>query len=67
MAYVAVEGLLDKSCGSLYKLVILAAKRSLELAEGQPKLVEGGPAVKPTTMALREIGEGKVYCKKAKS
>ena len=40
MAYTGREKLLDKSCNSIYKLVIFAAKRALEIAEGQPKLVE---------------------------
>jgi DNA-directed RNA polymerase omega subunit len=67
MPYTGREGLLDKSCGSIYKLVILASKRALEIAEGQPKLVSAGTVdTKPSTMALEEIGEGKVLCKKAK-
>ena len=65
MAYLAVEDLLDKSGGSIYKLVILAAKRSLELAEGQPKLVDAPSTMKPSTVALHEIAEGKVVYKKA--
>ncbi len=67
MAYVAVEKLLDKSCGSVYKLVILASKRALEIAEGQPKLVEASLAIKPSTVALWEIAAGKIECKKIKS
>lgn len=67
MPYVAREKLLDKSCGSVYKLVILASKRALEIAEGQPKLVPASPATKPSTIALHEIAEGKVQCKKIKS
>jgi DNA-directed RNA polymerase omega subunit len=66
MGYVALERLLDKSCGSIYKLVILASKRALEIAEGQPKLVEANISTKPSTVALYEISEGKVWCKKAK-
>jgi DNA-directed RNA polymerase omega subunit len=67
MAYVSLENLLDKSCESIYKLVILASKRALELAEGQPKLVEASPAVKPSTVALWEIAADKVECKKLKA
>jgi len=67
MVYVPLEKLLDKSEGSIYKLVILASKRALEIAEGQPKLVEAGATVKPSTIALYEIAEGKVQCKIAKS
>ena len=66
MSYVALEKLLDKSSGSIYKLVILASKRALEIAEGQPKLVEVSSSMKPSTVALHEIAENKVYLKKAK-
>jgi DNA-directed RNA polymerase omega subunit len=64
MPYIALEKLLDKSKGSVYKLVILASKRALEIAEGQPKLVEAHSSIKPSTIALYEISEGKVQCKK---
>ncbi len=67
MAYVPLEKLLDKSAESIYKLVILASKRALEIAEGQPKLVEISAAIKPSTIALHEIAEGRVYCKVLKS
>jgi DNA-directed RNA polymerase omega subunit len=67
MTYVPLEKLLDKSEGSIYKLVILASKRALEIAEGQPKLVEAGAMVKPSTIALYEIAKGKVQCKVLKS
>lgn len=67
MAYMELEGLLDKSKGSVYKLVILAAKRALQIAEGQPKLVAAGPAMKPSTVALHEIAENKVGCAIKKS
>ncbi len=67
MTYVPLEKLLDKSDNSIYKLVILASKRALEIAEGQPKLVEADSTVKPSTVALYEIAAGKVHYKKAKS
>jgi DNA-directed RNA polymerase subunit omega len=67
MPYVPLEKLLNKSGGSIYKLVILASKRALEIAEGQPKLVENPAALKPSTVALHEIAEDKVNCKIAKS
>ena len=60
MAYIALENLLDKSGDSIYKLVILASRRALEIAEGQPKLVEANFSIKPSTVALMEIAEGKV-------
>ncbi len=66
MAYVALENMLDKSDYSIFKLVILASKRALELAEGQPKLVDADPSLKPSTIALEEIAEGKVRYKKPK-
>ena len=53
------EKLLEKA-GSVYKLVIIAAKRALELSEGSPKLVPAGAKEKPALVALREISEGKV-------
>ena len=66
MTYVALEKLLDKSNNSVYKLVILASKRALEIAEGQPKLVEASAAIKPSTVALQEVAAGKVKSKKIK-
>ncbi len=67
MVYIALEDLLDKSNGSIYKLVILASKRALEIAEGQPKLVATNVSTKPSTTALYEIAAGKVVSKKLKS
>ena len=60
MKYVPLEKLVDKTNGSVYKLVILASKRALEIAEGQPKLVDIDSSVKPSTIALHEIAEGKI-------
>jgi DNA-directed RNA polymerase omega subunit len=64
--YVALEDMLDKSDNSIYKLVILASKRALEIAEGQPKLVNVDSSLKPSTIALHEIAKGKVRYKKTK-
>lgn len=66
MPYLALETVLDKSEKSIYKLVILASKRALELAEGQPKLVNVSSAMKPSTIALYEIAQGKVEYRKVK-
>ena len=66
MEQVERDKLLDKSAGSIYKLVNLAAMRGLEIAEGQPKLVEDNASVKPSTVALHEISAGKVLAKKTK-
>jgi len=67
MGYQGREKLLDKSMGSIYKLVILASKRALEIAEGQPKLVADDASVKPSTVALHEIAAGKIEAKKVKA
>jgi DNA-directed RNA polymerase omega subunit len=61
---VSIENLLDKTDGSIYKLVILASKRALELNEGSPRLVES-ESKKISAVALEEIKEGKI-CMKAK-
>jgi DNA-directed RNA polymerase omega subunit len=66
MGYVEREKLLSMSEGSIYKLVNLAAMRGLEIAEGQPKLVEVNASVKPSTVALYEIADGKVKAKRVK-
>lgn len=61
-----LERVLDKTDNSIYKLVILASKRALEIAEGQPKLVAANSITKPSTIALHEIADGKVRYKKMK-
>jgi DNA-directed RNA polymerase subunit omega len=58
MTQMAMEELL-KQCKSAYKLVILAAKRAKEIAEGSPPLVETDKK-KITSIALEEILAGKV-------
>lgn len=67
MGYAERENMLDKSEKSIYKLVNLAAKRALEIAEGQPKLVDDKATVKPSTVALHEISNGKIEAKKVKA
>jgi len=66
MAYVPLEKLLDKSDNSIYKLVTLASRRALEIAEGKPKLVSVDSSVKPSTVALYEISRGLVRMGKKK-
>lgn len=61
MAQVAIEELL-KRCSSVYRLVVLAAKRAKELADGSVPLVET-PRRKITSVALEEILQGKVLYK----
>lgn len=58
---IPIEKLLDKT-NSVYKLVVLAAKRALELNAGAPKLVETN-SDKVALVALQEIAEGKVFYK----
>ena len=62
---VFIENLLDKTDNSIYKLVILASRRALELNEGSPKLVET-ESKKVSTVALEEIREGKIVMKAKK-
>ena len=64
MNYVPLEQLLDKTQDSIYKLVILASKRALEIAEGQPALINSVSTVKPSTVALNEIAQNKLLFKK---
>lgn len=62
---VYIEDLLDKTDNSIYKLVILASKRALELNEGSPRLVETDNK-KISSVALEEIKEGKIVMKEKK-
>ena len=55
---------LVKQCGSIYKLVVISAKRAKELSEGAPKVVSID-LKKVTSLALEEIHQGKVLCKPA--
>ena len=58
-----MEDLLKSSQGSVYKLVILAARRALELGAGSEKLVDADPNTKLTSIALKEIKEDKIQYK----
>ena len=60
MGYQPIEKLLPQAKGSVYKLILLASQRALELTEGAPKLVEYPSSSKPATIALEEILAGKV-------
>jgi len=51
-----------KNEDSLYKLTLIAAKRAIELNNGAKKLIET-ESKKFSTIALEEIGEGKVKYK----
>lgn len=61
-SYIPMQELVDK-VGSVYKLVILAARRAIELNQGAGKLVDISPKAKLSTVALEEIREGKIYYK----
>jgi DNA-directed RNA polymerase omega subunit len=65
MAYVPIEQLYKK-VGSMYKLVIVASRRAVELSEGASKLVEANGDTKAANIALQEIQEGKISFKKEK-
>lgn len=58
---------LDKLIGktnSIYKLVVLASRRAVELSEGAAALAEGGDKnEKFSSVALNEIMDGKITYK----
>jgi DNA-directed RNA polymerase subunit omega len=58
MPLVPIEDILDKA-DSKYRLVIIAAKRSKQLARGAPPLIQTR-SVKPTYIALEELASGVV-------
>ena len=60
--FVPREKLLEK-INSVYKLVIIASRRALELSEGAPRLVEMDSKKKPALVALQEIAQGKISFK----
>lgn len=61
--YIHLERLIGAGAGSIYNLTILAAKRALQLADGDKALVEK-PTEKVLDTALREIAAGKICLKK---
>lgn len=62
MKDVPIDKLLQKTA-SLYKLVILAARRTLELSDNAAPLITLEPGMKIADIALREIVEGKIEYK----
>ena len=64
MKYIPVEKLL-KNTNGIYKLVVVASMRTLELNEGAPKLVDSNLS-KTALIALKEIEEGKISYKEKK-
>jgi len=65
MIPVPMEALIDKTQSS-YKLVLLAARRAIELESGKPRLVDVPATTRPAQIALHEIFEGKVWLKQNK-
>ncbi len=63
MQYVSINDLIKTEEYSIYKLVIAASRRALELGAGSQKLVEADPNTKPTSVALQEIEENKITYK----
>ena len=63
MGYQPNEKLLPRANNSIYKLVLMAAKRATELADGAPKFIDFPSSGKATTIALEEIAAGKVELK----
>ena len=63
MVYMPQEVLLPKAENNAYKLIILASRRALELANNSPKLIEASNNEKLVTTALREIFMGRVVLK----
>ncbi len=59
MITIPMEDLLKKT-NSSFKLVNLAAKRTIELNEGYKPKVELGPGAKNCAIALSEIAEGRL-------
>jgi len=62
MQYFPIDELLNKT-GSAYKLVILAARRAIELNEGAARLVDVPLDTKNSSVALKEIIDGKISYK----
>ena len=64
MAYLPLEKLMRKDT-SLFKLILTAAARANELAQGGPPLIQTS-SKKVSTIALEEIMTGKVHYKEVK-
>ena len=59
--YIPLEDVVDKANGSLFKLVVMASKRALELSEGAEVLSESAKKIeRPTVKALVEIKEDRI-------
>lgn len=65
MAYIPLEKLMRKDT-SLFKLILAAAARANELAQGAEPLIQTG-SKKISTIALEEIAAGKASYKEKKA
>lgn len=63
MVYLPLEELLPKVEYSVYKLVAVASKRALEIANGSSKMVDAPITEKIATTSLREVQAGLVVLK----
>lgn len=64
MIYPTLSTLLDK-VDSKYSIVVAVSKRARQLVDGQSSLVESN-SIKPVSIAIQEISEGKILCVKSK-
>lgn len=62
MQNISVAKLVEKT-GSMYKLVILASLRAIELSDGAANLIGAPAEAKTINVALKEIADGKVSFK----
>jgi DNA-directed RNA polymerase omega subunit len=62
MLDMSIDKLIGKT-GSIYKLVVLASRRALELSADASKLVDSPLGSKVASIALQEIVEGKISYK----
>lgn len=66
MSYIPLEKLIHKKDTSIFKLVLAAAARANELAQGAQPLIKS-ESKKVSTIALEEIAAGKVYYGESKT
>jgi len=66
LSYIPIERLINEKQGSIYKLVIAASRRAVELGNGSEKLVSADAATKLTSIALEEIKTNKISYKRGK-
>ena len=60
MPHQPIEKLLPRAGWSIFRLVRMAARRALELSEGQPPLIKNLTTDKETSIALEEIALGRI-------